>query len=85
MIKMINVESSMVHSIGYDPETKRLRVKFRDGSLYAYTGVPQSVYDKLMDAQSAQSIGKFIHTNIIGVYEVHKITEVLKKKKRTRK
>lgn len=82
MIRMIAVESSMVHSIGYDPDTKRLRVKFKDGGLYAYTGVPQSVYDKLMDAQS---IGKFMRANVIGVYEAYKITEVLKKKKRTRK
>lgn len=55
------VSSSHVASIGYNVAWKLLEVKFRDGSLYEYSGVPFDTYTALT---RAPSIGNFMHTQI---------------------
>lgn len=47
-----SVSSSNLASVGYEPTTQTLEVKFLDGSVYQYSGVPQSVYSGLMSASS---------------------------------
>jgi hypothetical protein len=59
------VESSMIASVGYDPETKVLEVEFNSGMVYAYYDVPQEEYDGLM---AASSKGSYMNGNIIGCY-----------------
>lgn len=75
---MVKVKSSMVKSVGYDAQNKRMRVKFADGSLYSYANVPEEVYNRLLDAES---IGRFMREYVIGVYEASRITEVITTKK----
>lgn len=64
------VESSNVESVGYNPETETLHVRYKNGSLYEYAGVPQDTHEELMAAESvgqhlAQNVkGKFEHTQI---------------------
>jgi hypothetical protein len=46
------VKSSDIASIGYDARTSTLEVEFLTGAIYQYYGVPQSVYEGLMQAKS---------------------------------
>ena len=41
-MEMIPVSSSNLESVGYDVETKTLRIKFHNG-LYEYYNVPESI------------------------------------------
>jgi hypothetical protein len=59
-IPRTNVVSTNVKSVGYDTPTRTLDVEFATG-VYRYDDVPQDVFDRMMNAES---IGKFIHTDI---------------------
>ena len=48
---MIPVSSSDLESVGYDTETKTLRIQFHNG-LYEYYNVPESIYHGLINASS---------------------------------
>jgi hypothetical protein len=39
--------SKALESAGYDPATRTLRLKFRNGRTYDYLGVPAAVFDSL--------------------------------------
>jgi len=64
-----SVESSNINSIGYDLENEILEVKFNHGSVYQYFGVPENVYEELMNADSH---GKYFSANIRNNYEYQK-------------
>lgn len=51
-IAMSGVESSTVHSIGYDGRRRILAVRYKSGGLYYYKNVPKSIYNSLMGASS---------------------------------
>lgn len=55
------VSSSNLRSVGYDASTKTLEVEFKDGSVYQYRDVAQSIYEGLM---AAQSHGSYFDANI---------------------
>jgi hypothetical protein len=59
------VESSMIHAVGYDPETRTLEVVFNSGRLYCYENVPPEEYEGLM---AAESKGGYMRANIIDMY-----------------
>lgn len=67
---MEEVESSNVASIGHDPETDTLHVRFKDGSLYEYRDVPAEIHQELMDSDSK---GKYVTESIKGTYEHTKL------------
>jgi KTSC domain len=48
----ISVSSSNLASVGYDRTTQMLEIEFLHGGIYQYPGVPSSVYDGLMTADS---------------------------------
>jgi hypothetical protein len=54
-MEMIRVNSSAIHSVGYDPETQRMRIEFQQGDGYDFCGVPAQVYEGLMNASSKGS------------------------------
>lgn len=62
------VRSSDLSSVGYENGT--LYIKFNSGGLYAYSGVPDSVFNDLM---SAASHGKYFHENIKNNYPYNRI------------
>jgi hypothetical protein len=64
------VDSSNVISVGYDNSTRTLEVEFKGGSIYQYFDVPINEYEQLV---SADSIGKYIATNIKGNYSFKKL------------
>jgi hypothetical protein len=65
-ITMKPVKSSQIESIGYDPASKILAIRFNGGrKLYHYAGVSQEDYDKF---QSAESVGKHFGAHIRGKF-----------------
>ena len=64
------VNSSTVASVGYDPNTLTLEVEFKEGSVYQYFDVPETVYHELM---RASSVGQFMHANIKNNYRYTKV------------
>lgn len=63
------VTSSNVVAVGYDTDTLTLEVEFKDGAVYQYFDVPETVYRELL---SASSIGQFMHSNIRNTYRYAK-------------
>lgn len=58
---MIEVESSMMRSAGYDKQKGELAIAFVTGKPYVYSEVPESVFSELMLAKSK---GKFFSGEI---------------------
>jgi hypothetical protein len=69
-IEMIPVVSSNVDSIGYDPDTQTLRVRFNNGSAYEYMNVPAMEFEQL---RSAPSVGSYLNRNVKGNYPYQKV------------
>ena len=61
-----SIDSSLIREVGYDPFMEVLTVNFRNGGIYEYIEVPESVYNNLIEAPSA---GKFFHINIKNKFE----------------
>lgn len=70
-MKLTTVESSMIHAVGYDPRIRTLEVVFNSGKLYRYEDVPLEEYEGLM---AAESKGRYMRTNIIGVYPYYPLS-----------
>ncbi|NLG71503.1 MAG: KTSC domain-containing protein [Chloroflexi bacterium] len=66
MISLHPVESSMLAAAGYDPATQTLVVLFNNGKAYEYYQVPPETYQGMLEAES---IGKFMRANVIGVFD----------------
>jgi hypothetical protein len=50
---MVNVSSSAIRSVSYNPATRNLTICFTsEGSGYDYYNVPQYIYDGLLQASS---------------------------------
>lgn len=64
------VQSSNIASIGYDVASQTLEVEFLNGGVYQYFGVPQNVYQGLMNASSH---GEYLAQNIKGHYRYSKV------------
>lgn len=64
------VESQIIHSVGYAKEPGVLEVQFRNGWIYQYKDVPESVYLALMNAPSH---GKYLKRHIVDVYVTHRV------------
>ena len=60
IVRLVDVDSTQIHSIGYDPETQTLAIRFTrgygdkrgPGSLYHYANVTQEDYDAFLAAES---------------------------------
>jgi hypothetical protein len=64
-MKMTDVESSMIHAIGYNPKSRSMDVAFNSGSRYRYFDVPPETYEGLM---AAESKGQYMRANVIDAY-----------------
>jgi hypothetical protein len=64
-MRACRLSSSLISRIGYDVENKILHVWFRDGPLYCYFDVPESLFDAL---RSADSPGQFYNAQVKGAY-----------------
>lgn len=75
-LKRTKVQSSNIHSVGYEPVHKVLEVRFkRKGkgkqSVYRYAGVESKTYQKMIKANSK---GKFFYKNIRMKYPYERVT-----------
>jgi hypothetical protein len=64
------VSSSNIQSIAYDPLSLTLEIRFHDGSMYQYYGVPESEHAALM---AAPSHGSYFAANIRRIYRYSKM------------
>lgn len=67
---MIPVSSSNIESIGFDQQNEQVYVRFLNGSLYVYKGVPLHEFENLRDAPS---LGSYLHRNYKNVYPYERI------------
>lgn len=68
--EMIPVSSSNIESIGYDEQNEQVFVRFLNGSLYVYKGVPLHEFENLRDAPS---LGSYLHRNFKNVFPYERI------------
>lgn len=72
-IPMFPVVSKNLLSVGYNANTRTMRIEFKQGTFYDYFNVPPEVFQQVM---SAPSKGKLFHSAIRGKYEFLKIEAV---------
>lgn len=69
--KLMPVESSSIESVGYDPGTRRLYVRFlQSGKAYVYYDVEEDVFEDLL---AANSKGAFFNSEIRGAFSYHQL------------
>jgi hypothetical protein len=64
------VSSSNLVSVGFDPHQQLLEIEFKAGTVYLYSGVPESIYRGLMGASSH---GSYFHANIRGRFPYRRV------------
>lgn len=63
-MKIVSVESSAILKVGYDEDA--LFVQFVGGDWYKYSHVPESIFEKLCNADS---IGQFVNKEVKTKYK----------------
>ncbi len=58
---MLQLKSSVIRAVDYDPEVETLEVRFVTGRMYVYFDVPEQEYGALLTARSA---GEYFNTHI---------------------
>lgn len=64
------VQSSHLATVGYDPATLVLEIRFRDGTAYRYFQVPATVHRHLM---SAPSKGRYFAHAVRDIYRFERV------------
>jgi len=67
---VVRDKASHVKSIGFDAASSTLEIEFSSGAIYDYAGVPQSLYDEFV---KADSLGSFVATRIRGAFEYKRL------------
>ena len=70
IIMVAKVESSNISKLAFAPKTSTLFVEFTNGSSYMYKKVSLQVFSEFC---TAPSVGKFLHSDIMGVYDSAKM------------
>lgn len=65
IMNMVHVNSSAISAVGYDEQTRQMRIQFTSGRTYDFCGVPVSVYMGLM---AASSKGQYYNSFIRDLY-----------------
>ena len=65
MTEMKSVNSSAISKIGYNPGNRLLIIQFHNGRTYDIPGVPEHIYQSLMNAPSK---GSYFNSHIKGRY-----------------
>jgi len=79
VIELEVVESSKIHAIGHDPETKTLAIQFKNfktgqaGSTYHYANFSE---EKFAEFKASESIGSYFGKNIKPEVEAHPYKKV---------
>ena len=68
---LIGVSSCNLSAVGYDEDSRVLRIRFQKGEIYDYYNVPEFVYQALLEAASK---GSYHYDNIRGVYTYNRVS-----------
>jgi len=71
--QMHKINSSQIDSIGWDSD--RLTVKFKSGSVYLYTNVPESLYNEMMNAPKPSAVFQERIKRNPGLYPYRKLAQ----------
>ena len=72
-VVMLPVESSAIEAIGYEPDVRRLHVKFKEsGETYVYGDVDLPVYDAFLNSASK---GRYFAQEIRAAYAYRRLPE----------
>jgi hypothetical protein len=69
-MERIQVTSSNLQSIGYDPDAQIMEIEFKSGGTYQYSSVPEHEHTGIMNAESH---GRYFHANIKDRYPYTKL------------
>jgi len=67
-MEMISVSSSAISAIGYDPTSRKMKIRFKQGKTYDFCRVPQSVFDNF---RKSSSKGSYYDAHIKGRYQCY--------------
>ena len=70
-MERVPVDSSNLASVGYDKKTFTLEIQFKSGGTYQYYGVPESIHQGLM---AAESHGKYFISQVKNTYAYKKVS-----------
>lgn len=71
-MKLVPVEnSSNVKAVGYNPQTREMRVQFIGGAIYAHADVSAIKHAEFVTSKSK---GQHYHDNFRGKHDVRKLT-----------
>ncbi|MGX5681179.1 KTSC domain-containing protein [Schumannella luteola] len=62
------VSSSVIRAVAYDDASRELRVRFSNGSVYRYLGVPADVAAALVDPPSGSS-GRYFNDHVRDAFD----------------
>lgn len=51
-MEMIRVNSSAIIAVGYDPQTRRMKIRFSQGDTYDFCRVPEHIFQELLHSRS---------------------------------
>ena len=60
-MKRESVSSSLLESVGHDPDENVLEVELESGAIYQYRDVPEETYEELL---AADSLGRYFNHHI---------------------
>ena len=66
----VAVRSTGIAIVGYEPSSQVLEVAFRNGSVYHYAEVPQTIYDQMIQAKS---VGTYFAEHVKNAYSYKKV------------
>jgi KTSC domain len=69
-MNLVQVKSTRIVAIGYDEQTRTMRVLFPEDKLYEYVNVAASVHGALMKSESK---GSFFQEHIVGKFKYRKV------------
>jgi hypothetical protein len=71
-IRLKRIESTDLSKVGYNRATRILKVRFHDGRIYEFFGVPESIHKRLIGAESK---GRFFHDTIRYRFAYRKVSD----------
>lgn len=71
-IATVEVKSSNIKAVGYDPVSKVLQVDFKNNTSYQYADVP---HEQMVDLLSAPSVGKYLAAYIKPTHAATKLED----------
>ena len=74
---LIEVDSSMLAAVKYNPDSKTLEAWFNSGDRWAYEGVPFRVFKELLESDSQ---GSYMRNFIIDCYPEERLGKAKRKR-----